>query len=717
MKPEILVRWLARALLAAMAVNSMHCSGLCRGCSCACCGEDDEPEPQQQSEESGFGCGGGDGGGCSGGLDWGSSRCVSNDDCGASEWCNPGTGRCEWAECLQDYGCPDGYVCSDHRCILEQSCATHEDCPPGTYCNAAIGKCKEPNCSTSTECGPGRHCSYESWECVASCEQLWCPDGLDCDGLSGLCIEPDPEPSCALMPELPEPFSAGIDNHRPSIDPRLLLSDGLEPAFGVLTRFEQVEPDGASYEVEWKGEVRARGQVPFDWQGQTPPETGRYVVVSMDDHAPTPMRSFTIASAGGVALYRLIVGPDEAVVLQGASRYAYALEGNDCSVRRYFGYWQVSADLRLGLDQGGGDVLIPTEETAELGDGVVSYAARNLGSSLSGRNETFDGDLFQGTTSDRALLSMALSEAECHAAVDCPAERPRCNGGLCEAGCDPAGCAGTGVCDQETGICLTEDCSDTEAGTTCQPPLTYCDEELWRCRPGCVQTGCPDGDDWCDLFSGRCWDSSRPMVCYTGGLGPHHAYLTSYMPDGDNLADGGFEAAPDDVTVAEGSEQSGLATLSWVDGYYTAVIRVPLPPGTGFPIAPYLPLEVTYSRATPYSGGLLTSDGDAVVIRDPEGVLLYAMVEHRIETWQAELDELESYLISAGCPERPLEDPTQEVQQIRFLQPELDLLPGSGGQIQLGDATYELFVLEAYRAASPPDPEEDFAQFVLVRVE
>lgn len=126
--------------------------------------------------------------------------CESNDDCGACETCNPGSGQCS-SLCTRDlpqccvngfgeYCAPAGATC----------CSSASDCTePCSYCNDVVrycvDRCDNPDdccegangddCCASDRCIPGQGCCAEG---TSACGENCCDNATErCDG-NGNCV-------------------------------------------------------------------------------------------------------------------------------------------------------------------------------------------------------------------------------------------------------------------------------------------------------------------------------------------------------------------------------------------------------------------------------------------------------------------------------------------------------------------------------------------------
>ena len=87
-----------------------------------------------------------------------------------------------------------------------------------------------------------------------------------------------------------------------------------------------------------------------------------------------------------------------------------------------------------------------------------------------------------------------------------------CERGGCVPGCLSAGCPAGQVCDAVTGRCAVETPPEgCEGDAECTPPSTVCDASAGDCVPGCLTTGCPDGQA-CNTATGHCQDAEDPCT-------------------------------------------------------------------------------------------------------------------------------------------------------------------------------------------------------------
>jgi len=140
--------------------------------------------------------------------DSGSPGCTDDEDCRATEACNPRTHECEpicrlcspdnvcgagqhcddrlgdegccIPDCQGDESCPNTQYCSEVTRECEDGCRD-EGCAPGSYCDPEDRTCKE-GCLEHDDCATGTICRIEERRCVAGCiDDAGCEGEARCD--------------------------------------------------------------------------------------------------------------------------------------------------------------------------------------------------------------------------------------------------------------------------------------------------------------------------------------------------------------------------------------------------------------------------------------------------------------------------------------------------------------------------------------------------------
>jgi hypothetical protein len=142
--------------------------------------------------------------------------CTTDSDCELGEVCDLRLGECATERsCGRDADCPGGEVCAANVCEAAPPPCTAASCGAGEFCDAATGRCEAVRgglcdpCAEDAECGDGAdRCvvltGASSGSCGRACSK-GCPVGFNCVGgqcapLSGMC---DGATRCALV-ECPE---------------------------------------------------------------------------------------------------------------------------------------------------------------------------------------------------------------------------------------------------------------------------------------------------------------------------------------------------------------------------------------------------------------------------------------------------------------------------------------------------------------------------------
>ena len=103
-------------------------------------------------------------------------ECVSDQDCGRREYCEPTQQVC--VDCLQDSQCFFGQVCDTMNGFTCRSRCFGNFCQGGEVCDPARNLCVD--CLTDTDCGAGEVCDIATYSCVQ------CNNNADCSPFSGL---------------------------------------------------------------------------------------------------------------------------------------------------------------------------------------------------------------------------------------------------------------------------------------------------------------------------------------------------------------------------------------------------------------------------------------------------------------------------------------------------------------------------------------------------
>jgi len=624
--------------------------------------------------------------------------------------------------CKVDADCTEPDLCVDDRCV-PRACIDSLDCPPPYFCIPATGTCGELQCYDTPMCGQddSRYCSWDTWSCESSCSVTGCGPEEVCDTFSRECLQPDPSVSCSVFPSTPVPFGVVFGGNQISMDVGTALPSEHQLG-GVLVQFDEAEEQtGAIFRIDRSGYSLVEGLLPFDWAGQDPLPVGEIVVAKIHD-LDDDGRVLTLSSRTGVPLYTLALsiaeGDDPAV--PAGLRYAQIDIG--CPPRRFHSWWQAVGSLVVGPLESDDPEEIEIGTTSEISNGPVSYAVHNLASWYTGSNPTFDVSCDGVGCGGTAIITSVLSYSECVDAEQCPADFPVCDQGMCVAGCPDTPCKGASPCDEASGICMSGSCSN-ELSYRCDPPWAFCDRDVLRCRPGCLISSCPDGDTYCDLRSGRCRDPLADPVCYEGGFGPIHPLLSVYQSDGLDREDGDYSSVVDEVIVSQSQDHLEWATIRFpdYDDRYEVFVQLPLPAGEGLSLSAGETVAVEYSRALPQGHPRDHELGDALVIRDSGGVLLYASVEFRADEWQVVLPELSIEPVSIGCPFRDEYYSYQEVESLRLTAgtASVEIPPRDVGTLEIEEREYTVLVVESHRRMLPAEynelwPEVEFRQVVVV---
>ena len=103
-------------------------------------------------------------------------ECVSDQDCGRREHCEPTLQVC--VDCFQDSQCFFGQVCDTMSGFTCRSRCFGNFCQGGEVCDPAQNLCVD--CLTDTDCGSGEVCDITTLSCVQ------CNNNADCTPFSGL---------------------------------------------------------------------------------------------------------------------------------------------------------------------------------------------------------------------------------------------------------------------------------------------------------------------------------------------------------------------------------------------------------------------------------------------------------------------------------------------------------------------------------------------------
>ena len=95
-------------------------------------------------------------------------------------------------QCKNDSDCSTDQYCNNGTC--DNKCSDSNPCPTNQTCNLKGVCINIPKCTDNTKCTSVQYCDTDAGTCVNKCTVGSCSDGLNCDTISGRCLQPFSDP-------------------------------------------------------------------------------------------------------------------------------------------------------------------------------------------------------------------------------------------------------------------------------------------------------------------------------------------------------------------------------------------------------------------------------------------------------------------------------------------------------------------------------------------